>query len=75
MKHTSDRSVWKYPFKAYLEAEYTDWPGEGVFPAALPICKKMQEKKKLKMVILDNSHNTVYFSVKNKLIHNYKLPQ
>lgn len=34
---TSERSVWKYPFKACLEAEYKAWPGAGVFPAALLI--------------------------------------
>lgn len=36
--YTSERNVWKYPFRAYLEAEYTAWPGAGVFPAALLIC-------------------------------------
>lgn len=35
--HTSERKEWKYPFRAYLEAEYTAWPGEGTFPAALLI--------------------------------------
>lgn len=36
--HTSERNVWKYPFTANLEAEYTAWPGAGAFPAALLIC-------------------------------------
>lgn len=37
--YTSERKVWKYPFRAYLVAEYTAWPGAGDFPAALLICK------------------------------------
>lgn len=37
MMHTSERKEWKYPFTANLEAEYTAWPGAGVFPAALLI--------------------------------------
>lgn len=36
--YTSERTEWKYPFRAYLEAEYTAWPGAGFFPAALLIC-------------------------------------
>lgn len=60
--HTSERKEWKYPLSAYLEAEYTAWPGAGVFPAALLIWQ-LTENKRLSI----KKHEMGLKAISNKL--------